>query len=199
MNKPLPPVPPIHSDLRAATSHLHRRLDARLPFSTTDIAVYRRMMQAYYGFYLPIEELLTAPASAIPDMEWEGRLKTAALRTDLLALGLTVQQIDALPVCRRLPVVTTQPQALGALYVLEGATLGGQALRAIIKKKLDIDSVNGGGFMDVYGAETRAAWQRFIACLSRVQTPEDIAQAVAVAQQTFICFEEWLETSEVLQ
>jgi heme oxygenase len=193
------PVPPIHSDLRAATSHLHRRLDARLPFSTTDVAVYRRMMQAYYGFYLAFEDLLAATASVIPGLGWAGRLKTSALTQDLMALGLTAARIDALPRCLYLPVIETQAQALGALYVVEGATLGGQVLRGIIKKKLHIDSASGGKFMDVYGAETRTLWQGFIACLSVLQEPKDIAQAVAVAQQTFICFEQWLETSEVLQ
>lgn len=198
MNKSLLPVPPIHSDLRAATSHLHRRLDARLPFSTNDIAVYRRMMTAYYGFYRPFESMVADLATAISGLGWAGRLKTAALQQDLVALGLTLSEIDALPLCRHLPAVATTEQALGALYVLEGATLGGQALRAIVKKKLDIDCANGGGFMDVYGADTRKLWQEFLLCLSRLQEPQDMAQAVEVAQQTFICFEEWLEHCDVL-
>ncbi|MEB0090735.1 biliverdin-producing heme oxygenase [Pseudomonas sp. CCI1.2] len=189
---------PVHSDLRAATSHLHRRLDARLPFFTTDIAVYRRIMQAYYGFYLPFEALLAEPASNIPGMGWAQRLKTPTLKQDLLALGLTDAQIAALPLCQNLPVVETHAQALGALYVVEGATLGGQALRPIIKAKVGVEFATGGAFMDVYGVETRHLWQVFLACLSCVHEAEDIAQTVAVAQQTFICFEGWLELSGVL-
>ncbi|MEA9975917.1 MULTISPECIES: biliverdin-producing heme oxygenase [unclassified Pseudomonas] len=199
MKKQQPSVPPVHSDLRAATSHLHRRLDARLPFFTTDIAVYRRIMQAYYGFYLPFETLLAASASTIPGMGWAQRLKTPILKQDLLALGLTFGEIDALPLCKILPGVETQAQALGALYVVEGATLGGQVLRGIIKAKVGVESATGGAFMDVYGAETRNLWQGFLTCLSCIQEPEDIAQTVATAQQTFICFEGWLEQSDVLQ
>jgi len=44
-------LPPVLVELRAATAALHRRLDTRLPFSRMDLALYRELMSAYYGFY----------------------------------------------------------------------------------------------------------------------------------------------------
>ncbi|MDB5983047.1 MAG: heme oxygenase [Pseudomonas sp.] len=198
MKTALRPLPTIRSDLSGATSLLHRRLETRLPFATTDVAVYRRTLEAYYGFYLPLERLLADAAPRIAGIDWASRIKAPALRRDLRVLGLTSAEIDSLPLCQTLPDMHSQAHTLGVLYVIEGATLGGQALREPIKTNLDIDTDTGAAFMNVYGIETDALWRVFLACLLELHEPGDTAQAVAMAQQTFICFEAWLETSEVL-
>lgn len=192
------PALTIRNDLSAATSLLHRRLEARLPFATTDVAVYRRTLQAYYGFYQPLEQLLAGVAPRISGIDWAQRIKAPALRRDLRVLGLSSLEIDTLPRCQTLPHLHSEAQALGVLYVIEGATLGGQALRDQIKTQLDLDTDTGAGFMNVYGSHTNALWRAFLARLSQVQEPGDTAQAIATAQQTFICFESWLQASEVL-
>jgi len=192
-------LPTIIVELRAATAALHRRLDTRLPFSRVDLALYRDLMSAYYGFYQPLERALSPWAEAIPDLEWARRGKTPYLQADLVALGLSAEQIDALPICQELPVFGSIPQALGAFYVLEGATLGGQVLRNLIEIKIDIVSTNGGAFMNVYGSETSALWQRFLDCLYQLHGPVERAEAVSVAQSTFLCFEQWLDRRGVLQ
>jgi heme oxygenase (biliverdin-IX-beta and delta-forming) len=192
------PTPTIRSDLSAATSLLHRRLEARLPFATNDVSVYRRTLQAYYGFYLPLERSLADAASRISGLDWANRIKAPALRRDLRVLGLTAQEIDTLPECRALPEIASEAQTLGVLYVIEGATLGGQALREQINTNLDVDSDTGAAFMNVYGSNTDALWRAFLVRLLEVHEPDETTQAVVAAQQTFICFEAWLETSEVL-
>ncbi|QJI39074.1 biliverdin-producing heme oxygenase [Pseudomonas sp. ADAK13] len=195
MNSP----PPVLVELRAATAALHRRLDTRLPFSRMDLALYRELMSAYYGFYQPLERALAPWGEIIPGLEWGRRSKTPYLQADLLALGLSAPQIDALPLCSELPAITNVAQALGALYVLEGATLGGQVLRNLIEIKIGVGSVNGGAFMNVYGAETSALWQRFLECLSPLQAAAERVAAVNVAESTFVRFEQWLERCGVLR
>jgi heme oxygenase len=192
-------LPPVLVELRAATAALHRRLDTRLPFSRMDLALYRELMSAYYGFYQPLERALAPWGEIIPELEWGRRSKTPYLQADLLALGLSDPQIDALPLCSELPAITNVAQALGALYVLEGATLGGQVLRNLIEIKIGVGSVNGGAFMNVYGAETSALWQRFLECLSPLQAAAERLAAVDVAESTFVCFEQWLERCGVLR
>jgi heme oxygenase (biliverdin-IX-beta and delta-forming) len=192
-------APTIRRVLSAATSLLHRRLEARLPFATLDVAIYRRTLEAYYGFYRPLERVLADAAPQISGIHWDRRIKSLALWRDLRALGLTHQEIDALPQCQALPQVLSEAQTLGVLYVIEGATLGGQVLRDRIKINLDIDHDTGGSFLNVYGSETDSLWQAFVARLLELIEPGETAQAVAAGQQTFVCFEAWLETSEVLQ
>ncbi|MDB6146068.1 MAG: bphO [Pseudomonas sp.] len=188
----------IRSDLSAATSVEHRRLEARLPFSTLNVAIYRRTLEAYYGFYQPLERLLVDATSQISGIDWAQRVKAPALWRDLRALGLTSLEIETLPRCRTLPDMDSEAQTLGVLYVIKGATLGGQVLRDRIKINLDIDEDTGGAFLNVYGSETDTLWRAFLARLLALHEPGETAQAVAMAQQTFICFEAWLETSEVL-
>lgn len=193
------PLPAIITELRGATVALHQRLDTRLPFPSLDLALYRDLMSAYYGFYQPLERTLMPWAEAIAGFDGSRRGKTPFLHADLLAMGLSVEQIDALPICQELPAFASVAQAFGAFYVLEGATLGGQVLRTLIEIKIGVGSTNGGAFMNVYGADTSALWQQFLGCLYQLESPADRAQAVAFAQSTFLCFEQWLDCQGVLK
>lgn len=191
-------VPPVLQDLRAGTAELHIALEKRLPFfsDTLDTPAFERLMQAYYGFYQPLEQALLASGAVPDDFNLLPRLKADTLRADLRALGATA---DDLPLCEDLPVIDSSAASLGVLYVLEGATLGGQILRREIAARLNLDADNGAAFLDVYGAATGRRWREFIEYLSnRPMAAGERAAVVSAAQTTFSCFEQWLERQEVL-
>lgn len=191
-------VPPVLQDLRAGTAELHIALEKRLPFfsDTLDTPAFERLMQAYYGFYQPLEQALLASGAVPDDFNLLPRLKADTLRADLRALGATA---DDLPLCEDLPVIDSSAGSLGVLYVLEGATLGGQILRREIAARLNLDADNGAAFLDVYGAATGRRWREFIEYLSnRPMAASERAAVVSAAQITFSCFEQWLERQEVL-
>lgn len=193
-----PGVPLVLQELRHATAQNHSGLERRLPFDSDalDLQLYQRLLQAYYGFYVPLEQQLARfDAGALAT----GRLKTPALHGDLLALGMSEGQIAALAQCQELPSITTQAQLMGVMYVIEGATLGGQILRRIAHDKLAIDERTGGAFLDVYGSTTGRMWKAYLIQLSHVIEPAERAQVVSAALATFTCFEGWLDRSEVLQ
>ena len=88
---------------------------------------------------------------------------------------------------------------LGALYVLEGATLGGQVLRREMATRLALDSDNGASFLNVYGAETGRRWKEFLDYLGSLSLDMPAKQrAVMAARSTFSGFEQWLDSQEVL-
>ncbi|OJT49452.1 biliverdin-producing heme oxygenase [Pseudomonas moraviensis] len=191
-------VPPVLQDLRAGTAELHIALEKRLPFftDTLDTPAFERLMAAYYGFYQPLEQALLASGAVPDDFNLLPRLKADTLRADLRALGATA---DDLPLCEDLPVIDSSAASLGVLYVLEGATLGGQILRREIAARLNLDADNGAAFLDVYGAATGRRWREFIEYLSnRPMAASERAAVVSAAQTTFSCFEQWLERQEVL-
>ena len=194
-------VPPVLQDLRAGTAELHIALEKRLPFfsDTLDSNAFVRLMQAYYGFYRPLESALR-DSGAIPiDFDLAPRLKAQTLLSDLRALGLSVEAIARLPLCQALPVIDSSAACLGVMYVLEGATLGGQILRREIASRLSLGADNGAAFLDVYGAATGRRWRDFIEYLgSRPLDASEREAVVVAARTTFSCFERWLDSREVL-
>ncbi|WP_095190997.1 biliverdin-producing heme oxygenase [Pseudomonas sp. Irchel 3E19] len=194
-------VPPVLQDLRAGTAELHIALEKRLPFfsDTLDEKAFQRLMQAYYGFYLPLERALLDSACVPADFDLAPRLKTATLHSDLLALGVTHSALEQLPFCGDLPVIDSSAACLGVLYVLEGATLGGQILRREIAARLGLEADNGAAFLDIYGAATGRRWRDFIEYLG-ARPLDAVARAAVVnaAHTTFSCFERWLDRREVL-
>ncbi|MHC8306418.1 biliverdin-producing heme oxygenase [Pseudomonas sp. PB3P13] len=187
--------------LRAETAPLHIALEERLPFFSPvlDLDHYQRLIQAYFGFYQPLERRLQDSHQAPPDFVLTERLKTATLHGDLLALGLTEREIAGLPLCRSLPVIDSAEACLGVFYVLEGATLGGQILRREIASRLNLDAANGAAFLDIYGDATGRRWRDFIGYLATFPLEPAARHCVVnAAQTTFACFENWLESSEVL-
>lgn len=193
-----PPFATVLQQLRTATAARHLALEARLPLthSRLDLDTYTRIIKAYYGFHLPLQQAMErflAPQAIDP-----ARQKIQALIKDLHALGLSDTQIHALPRCSALPAIDTIAQLLGVMYVMEGATLGGQVLRRIIADRLGVDAESGGEFLDVYGRDTGRLWKAFLKQLAEFDTPLHNAEVVQSACLTFECFQTWLERARVL-
>jgi heme oxygenase len=192
------PIATVLQQLRSATAARHMALEARLPLthSRLDLDTYQRIIAAYYGFHMPLQqsmERFLAPQATDP-----ARQKIPALIKDLHALGLSDTQIHALPLCSELPAIGSLAQLLGVMYVMEGATLGGQVLRRIIAEKLGVDADSGGEFLDVYGRDTGRLWKAFLRQLAEFDTPLHNAEVVQAACATFHCFQTWLEQTGVL-
>lgn len=187
------------TDLRQATASAHHALEARLPFLQPDFNLprYTGLLKAYHGFYLPLEQALCAlPLPAA--LQYQQRRKAAALAADLRTLGLTQQQIEQLPQCRQLPPMQDTASAFGVLYVLEGATLGGQVLLRAMRTSLQIGADSGASFLDVYGAATGQRWRAFLELLSGITQPAARQHCTHAASATFALFQAWLDSREVL-
>lgn len=194
-------APSLLETLRTGTGLLHVALEKRLPFFSEhlDTDWYRRLLQAYYGFYQPMEAVLYDGELIPRGYDAALRKKTPTLVNDLYALGLNEHSLSALPLCTRLPTLDTPAACLGALYVLEGATLGGQVLRREMALRLAIDADNGGAFLDIYGVETGRRWKDFLDYLARLPLDATAKErAVIAARSTFSGFEQWLDSQEVL-
>lgn len=194
-------APQLLAALRAATRELHVGMEKRMPFFTPSLnpALYLRLLQAYYGFYQPLEALLTASALMPDELLPQERVKLPALVQDLYALGMSDVDIAQLPRCRSLPVVDSPGACLGVMYVLEGATLGGQLLRREVLARMGLDERSGAAFLDVYGDATGRRWKAFLNHLDGVPQEAELIEAAAhAAHATFASFERWLDSRKVL-
>ena len=131
-----------------------------------------------------------SPAAAREDLDFaERRQKGRWLEEDLAQLG--IRSVSELPQCRDLPNVETWAQAVGAMYVLEGSTLGGRHISAMLRTS-DIP-VGAQRFFSSYGAEVGAMWRSFCAIGNQLSAPAEQEVAVANARATFASMQLWLQ------
>jgi heme oxygenase len=93
------------------------------------------------------------------------------------------------------PEFTSFPHALGALYVLEGSTLGGRIiLRHLETHTVDIPS-DAMSFFAGHGAETGSMWRAFVAKLDTfgALNPDACTAAKDGAQSAFRTVIAWFE------
>ena len=78
-------------------------------------------------------------------------------------------------------------EALGAMYVMEGATLGGNVIAKQLRK---IDALKDQPFYfyTIYGQQLRANWMSFIEILNREVSQEDLPACIDSAKKTFDYF-----------
>jgi hypothetical protein len=115
------------SRLRSETQLEHDAIEEVLDLVSDSLApdAYRRILASFYGYYRPLEQAVFAVREG--EAEWcilEGRRKTFLLEQDLKSLGIASP--DSLPLCDQIPQIGTAESVYGCLYVMEGATLGGQ-------------------------------------------------------------------------
>jgi heme oxygenase (biliverdin-IX-beta and delta-forming) len=187
--------------LRQRTAPLHDRIEQAvdLPSRCGSIAGYRALLVQLLAFYRPIESHLAAFDWPAVGLDFDERRKAGLLRADLAALGLTPAQIDAAEACPAVPRPATLAEAIGCLYVLEGATLGGQVISRQVRVSLGITPANGGSFHFAYGDRGGAMWRAFREAASRYCGDDHrlIEAAVTGAAATFLTLTEWLSAGTV--
>jgi heme oxygenase len=184
--------------LKQGTRIYHDALERKMVplLGTLSIHTYTDLLQKLFGFYKPLEERIAAlPGWHNLPVELERRQKAPLLARDLLWLKVTQPQLSQLTRCERLPEVKSVTEALGCLYVLEGATLGGQIISRHLKKNLALDEDRGCAFFYSYGDEVGLMWKSFREtltshCSRRGRTEEE--QLVKSACETFVSLDCWL-------
>ena len=186
---------PVLARLRAETRPHHDAVEETLDLTSEalDRDAYRRTLELFYGFYRPLEEGLRAVGGWVErGLDVTERSKTPLLEADLQTLGVADPGI--LRVCTDLPPHATVAAAFGCLYVLEGATLGGQVISRALRKSLGVTPETGGRFFHGYGDRTGPMWQAFRTALTAAVTPADADEVVAAAKDTFLKLHHWTVT-----
>jgi heme oxygenase len=187
-------VPTIHARLRSATRAVHLELEHHLAIVSPDVSLvrYTRIIALFYGFYRPIEAGLNRLDTFAPPRTFPLRARTELLKRDLLSLGLAVQAISELPTCTDLPGLRAPEHFAGCLYVLEGASLGGQVISHSLRDKLELTDRGGTAFFAGDGAATAARWKCVLQWLEQVsQSGLHVEQIVTSAHETFSSLINW--------
>lgn len=180
--------------LRQRTRELHRQTERALDLSraTTSLAEYISLLHRLLGFYQPLEAQLFHELPRWPalPLDWELRRKTPALRADLQALQAGDLRFEP---CNTVPVLGCGMEQIGAWYVVEGATQGGQVISLQLARRLGLTRDHGGRFFDVYGPQRVHRWAQFCQLLGTL-APENTASVCAGAEAVFDAMRLWLAT-----
>lgn len=167
--------------LRQETAAVHSRLDQTLGLIDRLSAPEQRsrLLAGYHLLHRTAEVEIAPFLGEIAGLDFLARR-----RSSLIADGLRVYCHQAVPDSVADLGIHTKAAAFGALYVLEGSSLGG---RVILKElKLRGAALTGLGFLDPYGNNTGQRWQSFLAILEReVTSSEQKNDAVKGALNTF--------------
>lgn len=181
--------------LKEQTRQQHTALEELhgLPHTLPD---YLMLLETFFGFVEPWERRVAERLSAHDPIR-AGREKTAWLRADLAYFGYTAEAIAALPRWENFPETRSRTEILGAAYVLEGSTLGGQFISAHLERELGLAKGQGDTYFRSYGSQIGAQWQAFRQELTRHSSPENDPVIVRAAQDMFTRLNAWFSTRKV--
>jgi heme oxygenase len=178
--------------LKEETKHNHQVLEKALVSQLKAIRSpqeYAGLLKLFYGYFGGLETLINEAIDNSVLTDSGQRRKTRAIANDILALG---NDVPAKATGDDLPTIKNHLEALGALYVIEGSTLGGKIISKMMQQQLSLDK--GLSFFLGYGDKTEQMWDAFKQALNnQAQNPEQEAVVIAAANQTFLKFGEWFE------
>lgn len=171
------------SRLKHSTLEQHLEVEALMPVLRPELTMraYAGLLTRIYAAVQPLEAGLEAVA--LPEaFDLPARLKTPLLVRDLQE----VSGIRPAPLPPLLPEGV--PEALGVLYVLEGATLGGQIIGRNLNKALALTPETGAEYFHAYGSRTGAMWKAFAEAMNRGVAPEEEQRVIDGAHTAFEAF-----------
>jgi heme oxygenase len=185
--------------LRAATATTHERMHAHPGFEaaaagTIELSDYRRLLVRLYGFHRPFEDIARSAADVFRiDLDMNARTRSPLILADLQAIGFDPSAAMTLPLWRPSVRLVSKGSLLGALYVLEGSTLGGVQIARALKDRVGNGLEN--ALLFFVGRQERqgAMWRELVQELESFRDDDEEAmQAEDAAVTTFKAFEDWM-------
>lgn len=177
--------------LRVATRAEHKALEAqplmqRLLSPELTLVEYGQIMRAQRAYYRDLEPALgpfeRQLRDRFPDVGYRYHSRLPSLEQDCRALQLPDDHGIGVNVgqCQYLH---SPEEALGALYVLEGASQGGRVIARALNRSLGLAQGTGADFFHRY--VTQEGWARLCPWLEAIPLDETWHRALTGAQATF--------------
>ena len=180
----------LQEKLKTSTASSHDGLE-KLMFvnsimqRTLNVPQYRQILITNYIAHLHYEELIHQKISKeyAEILDLPKRKKTGALIADLRDVNLTQSNL-----AKKFPSVEVsipnESFALGAMYVLEGATLGGSVIVKQLLLNPNFPRDYSFNYYTIYGKELMPNWQKFVSVLNSLPE-EQHQQAIDGANYMF--------------
>jgi heme oxygenase (biliverdin-IX-beta and delta-forming) len=180
--------------IRSGTRPMHEKLEDEMkPFidGATTTESYVKLLHLFYGYYEPLERGVRAyiDEGLLPDIK--ERRNVNWIINDLKALGYE----GAIPTFGQAPAISDRADAMGALYVMEGSSLGGKVICRMLQANLGYNDLSALSFFNGYGGSTGSRWKEFLAVLDKFSDGPDEDRIVRKANEVFEKFGQWLRTN----
>ena len=178
--------------LRRETLPDHNAVEQSVPLmdEELDVDTYVSYLLRLHGIIAAWEEWAAANAPA-----WIQPLLAVRRRGQLLMLDLMWFGVDTSGEARpTLPEMRDTASLLGAMYVVEGSTLGGQLIARHVELVLGLTARQGNAYFRGHNERTGQLWKEFCDAL-RTKLPDGETDAViAAAKAMFGIFGAWMQT-----
>jgi heme oxygenase (biliverdin-IX-beta and delta-forming) len=179
------------TQLSSHTAHAHRRVEGRLVSGQwfRDLRHYGLLLQRLLALHQHVESAIAqlgrGDERLFENQDLTGRNRSRLIAADLASLGLVPGPGEDVPL-----TLSTDANLLGALYVLEGSTLGSQAVVRLLCHRLQLTRTAGAASFDPYGDDTATRWAEFRQFLC--EWPGDQQPVVDAATAMFDFYESWV-------
>lgn len=168
----------LHEKIKQATAQLHDQLEqnmfvGQIMDGSLTFEQYQTILHLNYTIHAAVEEFLfNGLSSEVQEkLDIKSRVKLPALLKDLEEINATVSS----PVTDVPDYIDLSSDAsiLGAMYVLEGATLGGNVIvkRLKVNEHLQPHNLNY-HYYQVYGDQLGVKWKQFLEVLNAIPETE---------------------------
>jgi heme oxygenase len=189
----------LRARLRDATAQIHERLHGHPGLGAAASGAigrddYRLLLARLWGFHKTFETVLDEAARRLAlDIDMADRARAPMLEADLETLGLDGPAILQLPRCDQIFQPRSEAAFMGALYVVEGSTLGGIQIARALAGLFTGDDHAGRRFFFGYGERHSLMWRGFLQRLDAFAgDAAHEAEAIRGAVETFDDFEIWM-------
>ena len=182
--------------LNEETRHHHAEADGdvdRYLFGATVTAEhYRTYLARVYGFLVPLEASLAMAPGLDDVIDIRARAKGALVVHDLLALGMTMTDVNELPQCQSIPTFRGPAAALGWRYVIERPLLASAVVRGHLATSLRAEMAYAASYLSCYAGAVGTTWRELGEAMERVAFSPMLADRIVTAAheafQTLIRF-----------
>lgn len=139
---------------------------------------YKKLLIHNYNLISRFEPKIQEKLKHHPELKLEVRAKIDALETDLKNLDINIDcshTIDNL---------ANEAEAFGALYVMEGSTLGGNVIVKQLRRNSDFENIEF-SYFGIYGENTGKLWQEFKTIMDDKIMPEEYEDCINGAQKAY--------------
>ncbi len=182
--------------LRVETAEAHARVEVLLglPDSVQTLDEYTAWLVGSRGILAPLHrEFCRFRDWDALGLDLPSRSPLHRLDRDLLRLGIRPDRVTEAP-ASLLPRLSDFPIALGALYVVEGATLGARVILRDLQGRLGTAIEGATAFLQGHGEASGEQWRKLRTAIDLYgqRRPEERTDVVSGALATFDVFAAWL-------